>query len=514
MKRMDCLEEEKLTVNAMKTTLRSAALTAGALVLAAKAETAFPQGEKGKDLGAGREVLWDMDRIAELGGGAMLKLHHPELREVALVHDAPWEGNVCCYHTVLRDGGLYRMYYRGASSGMTDRPNHQVVCYAESEDGIVWRKPALGLCEYGGSKENNIILLDDATDVAHNFTPFLDANPQCPPDERYKAVAGRADKKGLIGYASADGLRWRRISDAPLLDKRHGDFDSQNLCFWDAARGAYALYFRKFAMGRRKIRFATSPDFRNWSGIQWLEFDEGSPDVELYTNSILPYEGSEGVYVGLPMRFCAGRRVPWDLADSRFPGVTDGVFMCGRGGLRFRLWGEAFLRPGLQGERWLNRNNMTAWGMVRTKAAIPGCPDELSLYSTENYYSKDPDRLRRMTVRMDGFVSVNAPWGGGSATTKPLTFAAAAGGGATRLLVNASTSGSGFIKCEVRDANGAPVPGFSLAESVEAYGDGIELAMKWKGGGDLSALAGEAVVLHFELKDADLYSYRFGGETM
>ena len=463
------------------------------------------------DLGAGLEVLWDMACIAELLGGATLKLHQPELREVSIVHDAPWEGNVCCYHTVLRDGASYRMYYRGASTGMPDRKQQQVVCYAESDDGIVWRKPNLGLCEYEGSKENNIILLDDATDVAHNFTPFLDANPQCPPDERYKAVAGRASRKGLFGYVSADGLHWRRISETPLLDKRDGDFDSQNLCFWDAARGAYALYFRKFQGGRRKVRFAMSPDFRNWSDFQWLDYDESSPDVELYTNSILPYERAKGVYIGFPMRFCKGRRVPWDLSGAGgLPGITDGVFMCGRGGLRFRLWGEAFLRPGLQDERWLTRNNMTAWGMVQTKATIPGCPDEYSLYSTENYYSKTPDRLRRMTIRLDGFVSVNAPWGGGSVTTKPFTFAAAPEGRVTRLLVNASTSGSGFVKCEVRDIGGRPIPGFSLTEGEEVFGDGIELAMKWKGGDDLSTLAGKPVVLHFELKDADIYAYRFG----
>ena len=463
------------------------------------------------DIGDRLQVLWDQKPIAALHGGATLKLHTPELREVALVHDAPWEGNVCCYHTVFRDGGLYRLYYRGSSAGMPGVEKHQVVCYAESDDGIVWRKPNLGLCEYGGSKENNIVLLDDETDVAHNFTPFLDTNPQCPPEERYKAVAGRGGKKGLFGYASADGIHWRRLSDAPLLDKRQGDFDSQNLCFWDAARGAYALYFRKFDKGRRKVRLATSSDFRNWGGFQWLEYDESSPDVELYTNSTLPYDRAEGVYVGFPMRFCAGRCVPWDSSGAGgLPGVTDGVFMCGRDGLRFRLWGEAFLRPGLQNERWLTRNNMTAWGMVRTHAGIPGCPDEYSLYSTENYYAKSPDRLRRMTIRLDGFVSVNAPWNGGAFTTTPLTFAAAGEGKPTRLLVNASTSGSGFISCEIRDAAGAPLPGFSLADCEEVFGDGIELAMKWKGGDDLAALAGKPVVLHFELKDADVYSFRFG----
>ncbi|MBR2837386.1 MAG: hypothetical protein IKE55_01240 [Kiritimatiellae bacterium] len=88
-----------------------------------------------KDLGAGREVMWDMDRISALGGGAKLTLHHPQLREVSLVHDAPWEGNVCCYHTVLRDDRNYKMYYRGCAWNLPGYKNHQVVCYAESDDG-------------------------------------------------------------------------------------------------------------------------------------------------------------------------------------------------------------------------------------------------------------------------------------------------------------------------------------------------------------------------------------------
>lgn len=34
--------------------------------------------------------------------------------------------------------------------------------------------------------------------------------------------------------------------------------------------------------------------------------------------------------------------------------------------------------------------------------------------------------------------------------------------------------------------------------------------MKWKSGEDVSSLAGKPVVLHFIMKDADIYSYRFG----
>ena len=146
-----------------------------------------------KELGAEREVLWDMERIASLGGGAALKLHHPEQREVSMTYDAPWEGNVCCYHTVLRDDVNYKMYYRGSAYSLPGYKNHQVVCYAESDDGIVWRKPKLGLCEYDGSKDNNIILKNDGKQAAHNFSPFFDRNP---PEERRQA--GRAQLLAVL----------------------------------------------------------------------------------------------------------------------------------------------------------------------------------------------------------------------------------------------------------------------------------------------------------------------------
>lgn len=99
------------------------------------------------DLGDRLEVLWDMDRITALDN-AYLTLHPPKLREISIVHDAPWEGNVCCYHTVFQDGALYRMYYRGAAYKMPGQSHPEFTCYAESDDGIVWRKPELGLIDF------------------------------------------------------------------------------------------------------------------------------------------------------------------------------------------------------------------------------------------------------------------------------------------------------------------------------------------------------------------------------
>ena len=116
-----------------------------------------------------------------------MRLHQPVRREAVLVHDAPWEGNVCGYHTVLKYNGKYRMYYRGATYKMGD-DHEQVTCVAESNDGINWTKPDLGIFEFNGSKHNNIVWMGDV--AAHNFTPFVDDNPECPADCRFKAVGG------------------------------------------------------------------------------------------------------------------------------------------------------------------------------------------------------------------------------------------------------------------------------------------------------------------------------------
>lgn len=481
------------------------------LAVAGFAVTSFAAGAV-KDLGADREVLWDMDRISALGGGARLMLHQPQQREVSIVHDAPWEGNVCCYHTVLRDDVNYKLYYRGGAYKMPGRKKGEVICYAESDDGIRWRKPSLGVCKWEGSTDNNIIFLTTGKRIEHNFSPFYDRNPDCPPEERYKGIGGMG-KLGLWGCTSPDGIRWKILDDKPLLGK--GDYDSQNLAFWDEKKKCYIAYYRTYwkdtkGVGRRGVQISTSKDFRTWSKAKWLTYDADSPDDELYTNAICPYERVPGTYIGFPKRFTAGRCSPYDQTKGGgLPGTSDGVFMSSRDGQHFKRWGDVFLRPGLQHERWISRNNMIAWGYVLTKSGMAGCPDEISLYSTENYYSYTPNRLRRMTVRLDGFVSVNVPYAGGTVTTKPLTFAKA-DAKETRLLLNVSTSGAGFVRCEIRDEKDRPYPGFSLGDSVEMFGDEIELPLAWKSGTDVSSLAGKPVVLHFSLKDADLYSYRFG----
>lgn len=137
------------------------------------------------DLQDRRELFVDQYLIEELSN-LELELHAPHNEGPVLYFDQPWEGHFSAYCTIIHDGDLYRAYYRGVrEAGADGRPN-EVTCYAESDDGIQWRKPELGIFEVNGMKANNVILAH-AAPVRHNFSPFIDRNPKADPEQRYKA---------------------------------------------------------------------------------------------------------------------------------------------------------------------------------------------------------------------------------------------------------------------------------------------------------------------------------------
>ena len=438
--------------------------------------------EKGKPtVGIGdRLELFVDDFLIDALEGATLQMHHPVPREVALEFNAPWEGPTSFYVTVLKDEDRYRLYYRGSGH----EGSHEFACLAESADGIAFARPKLGLFEFAGSKENNIVW---AGAGSHNFSPFRDANPACKPEERYKALAGGP----LIALASADGVQWRKMQEEPVITK--GAFDSQNLAFFDTVRSQYAAYFRDFTNGVRAIKVATSPDFLHWSEPQWLDLGD-SPPEHLYTNATTPYFRAPHIFLAFPKRFVPERKFHASWPDA---GQSDGVFMTSRDGVRFdRRFMEAFIRPGLDPDNWNERNIGTACGVV------PISPTEISVYYVE-HYRHDTCRLRRGSLRTDGFVSLSAPYQKGEMLTRPLTFKG------KELVLNYSTSAVGSVRIGLQDETGQPIPGFTMADCPPTFGDEIERVVSWKKGSDLSALAGKPIRLRVRLKDGDLYSIRF-----
>ena len=140
-----------------------------------------------------------------------------------------------------------------------------------------------------------------------------------------------------------------------------------------------------------------------------------------------------------------------------------------------------------------------AWGLLK----LPSSDKEYSVYGSEAYYTGPDSRLRRFAYRADGFVSVRATDAGGRLLTKPLKFSG------EKLVINFATATGGSLRVQVQDAQGNPVDGFALADCVELKGDAIEQTVAWKGNPSLVDLAGKPIRLLFELKSADLYSFRF-----
>ena len=77
------------------------------------------------------------------------------------------------------------------------------------------------------------------------------------------------------------------------------------------------------------------------------------------------------------------------------------------------------------------------------------------------------------------------------------------------LEINYSTSAAGYVRVEVLDAKGKPVPGFTFTDSHEIIGNEIKRVVSWNGKEDISLLEGKPVKLKIYLKDADLYSLKF-----
>jgi hypothetical protein len=464
---------------------QSLALSATFATPALLAPLAGAADEPPLQLGSRRELLVD-DFLIDRMEGVALTLHKPEAREVVLTCDAPWEGNTSGYFTVFEDEGRFRMYYRGWHfDPATKKETHAATtCLAESRDGLVFTKPKLGLFEFEGSKENNIVHTGD--EATHNFTPFKDQSPAADPRARYKALGGvrqlleGKSKAVLRAYGSPDGVHWSPLAEEGVITA--GAFDSQNLAFWDAERGEYRAYWRIFSNKVRAIRTATSKDFLHWENQADLTYGD-APTEHLYTNAVRPYFRAPHLFIGFPTRFQPANQ------------QVEPVFMTSRDGVRFRRWSDALIPITAPQDRDGNRSNYMTNGLLQ----LPGQDRELSVYATEAYYAGPGGRVRRFVYRTDGFVSARAE-ARGTLLTKPLIFAGA------ELALNIASRG--VTRAELQDAAGQPIAGFALGDCTAIQGDFIDHIVEWKGG-SLAKLSGKAVRLRVELEDADLYALQF-----
>lgn len=481
------------------------------------------------DIGSRLEMFVDDYLVDRFEGDATLHLHKPLGKEAVLMNDQPWEDTTLGYVSVLKDGGTFRMYYRGRHHGGGEDARGEPMCYAESQDGIRWVKPNLGLFTFNGSAENNIVLGGDGAKYVPtekwqgalgfetglgwrgDMVPFIDTNPTATPDARYKAlvrgargahqIPGQHSDYGMYPFKSPDGIHWTLMSEQPVITK--GRFDSQNLAFWDAAHGRYVAFVRDLLDGIRDIRIAVSDDFVHWTEPAMIAFSDQT-NREMYTNGVLPYERAPHLLLAFPTEMTtlfSAQQVQPILMTSR------------DGGHSFTRHGEALIPGEAPRERDGNRSNFMAHGLVR------GNEREYFVYATEGYGYEETDalpewrrqsfapqtRLRRFTYRVDGFVSARAGLEGGAVVTKPLLFQG------DQLVLNyiAWPAHSGEVRVELQDANGQPLEGLTLADCPPLRGDEIDAPVTWQSGATPGEYAGTPVRLRFQLKHADVFGFRF-----
>ena len=161
--------------------------------------------------------------------------------------------------------------------------------YAESDDGISWVKPHLGLVDWKGSKDNNLIELDGMTTQV-----YLDE--QAPPDERYKIVTG---SNGLGAIAvSPDGIRWNSTKD--LEQETFARWDTPKNLVWDPVQSQWIVYVRSQPTeGFMRIQSYIHSQTSNFMG-DW------APATPTGLNSSLDYQPDglvawpyEGIFIGV-----------------------------------------------------------------------------------------------------------------------------------------------------------------------------------------------------------------------
>ncbi|MDO5566361.1 MAG: hypothetical protein Q4G59_06860 [Planctomycetia bacterium] len=495
------------------------------LVLLGISTYAFAENtKKTVPIGSERQLFLDDQWLIASMQNVEILVHQPVRKELSDIRNRPWEGAGSKFHTVLYDPiqKVYHMYYVG-TPGENITPWHtknMYVCYLQSKDGIHWPYRPLHLMKWGGSTENNII-------VAHamNFNPFLDSNPKCLPQERFKAIANGFDAKGMVLWTSADGIHWEAKNNGrPVYNpKSLNAFDSQNVAFWSVKEKKYVAYYRvRDPRGFRSVERAVSDDFINWTQEKIIQVPENevprTGHGEFYTNQIQPYYRAPQIYIGFPARYNDnGKTESFKLlpeqeerairmkVNPRFGTVTpDSVFFSSRDGYNFRLSNDVFLSPGLKTKyNWGYGDNYIGHGIVETSSLEEDEGRELSFYATESSFTGYDLRCRRYVLRIDGFASLHAKTKPGTVVTQPLTFTG------KELSLNIATSGYGSAFVEICRVDGQPIPGFTKNDCDMIYGDTLDRRVSWKGSKDVSSLSGQPVVLKFYLCEADIYSLKF-----
>jgi hypothetical protein len=503
------------------------ALAFAVLVAPAAAQTTAP---------AGSRTLLMVDDHDIVYRSGTYRILHPAKRHAVnpvIAQDKPWEITIS-YNSVYRnaDTGRYQMWYQVLVKAS---PETLSVCYAESDDGVHWSKPMLGIVKHDGNDTN--MLLEPA-DGHYGASVLVD--PRDPDSSRrYKMAMFRAvevDGRKVLGPAvafSPDGIRWTMHPKVPLMLGAFGKRTDPPLAgdashaggaplavsdvvnpMYDAPRGVFALYCKTWLDGpdgvthwTRAVVRTESRDFINWSKPQLVvtpdEFDSDGFEYRPPTRQVNPTRRgiqlhggpvflNNDVYFALLQKMDGEitGKMPSELAVSR-----DGI----RWQRRFRDVPFIGLDP--------YKNNFDS-GCIWSSETPIAVEDEIRFYygAYSGLWSHGGDLLRKpsgvglATIPRDRFAGIKPIERLGHVTTRPLDLA-----GVRMMTVNADATG-GPLRVEILSADGFRIPGYTKDHAVPIDGDALRHDVAWKTGKTLADLSAGRYMLRVHLERAELFA--------
>ncbi len=454
------------------------------------------------------------------------------------VTEKEWEiqpgGGVRAYCVVPWRGG-YRFYY-----SVTLGDGGYCLALLESDDGVSWSRPDLGVVRYGGETANNLV--DVGNHWIKGLTVFVDS--EAPEEHRFKLL-GHNPKEGMFLLTSPDGLTFSRQKECLLPFNA----DSMVSAFYDPAVDRYRVYLRAWdrtrpiynVPGSRVVAitevqslfepFPLRPDPpdpwpqrppRRMFGdelaspmrrlnreiepyVLWC--DEADPDkADIYQSAALHY--APGVYLAFPTLYFHYPPPPNGFIND---GVLDLHFASSRDGI---TWNRKYREPyvGLDlPDGWctkaLHMLNGAATDRYRIHQYVIGSrrthgEGRTKLDPPPDTKPRTPGSpiAHRIEQRLDGFVSLDSAYTGGTLVTAPFEI------GSETLRVNIDTSASGYAHAALLDESGAPIPGYEIEASRRIQANDVRCELHWNGRPDVSALRGRKVRLMMRSRATKLYA--------
>lgn len=446
-------------------------------------------------------------KISPPRGKFSFRAHVPRKRPApVLIADKPWESMSLSWHTVIHEGGRYRMWYEAWDSDYRNDTDARL-CYAESPDLERWEKPNLALVEYKGSKANNIVFHGGmgAGPGFHGHSICFEPPPRHTstishePSSPYHMIymgGPRPDQRGVFTAHSGDGLRWFPRKEIPPLWYKS---DTQTVAFWDPSLKQYVGFFRSWETDTRAhqgkpvrcIARAETDDFDRWPTPATIRApDEADgPHTDLYNNGACRYE--------------SGGDVAYLIFASTFHHDTD---TC-----------DVELMTSRDSRSWqrFSRAKIIATGPAAWDAGtVYACPGLVPwrngwalTYHASSYRHGEavPSKVRYgagvgvVEYPMDRFQGLRSEDFEATLASFPLTRKS------PRVTINATVGSGGEIRGALMKG-GIVLPGCGFDDCTPVTGDTLAGELSWSGAGKLHWLDGPKVELRLLLKKAVLFA--------